>query len=557
MVRTARFAGSRAAGAAGTAAAAGILVELVEVVQVNLAVAGLVLQVGPGPGRPGKRRLAEDIGQGAEGLLVIRGGIEFQHAVGERAVFSADIGLIFSQFRRTGEHRAFVGIRADEHVHVVVVARLVHLILVVREDVTIDSRPEAANADGGLVPYPLLPGHLAEFRQGGSADALHELQAELFRALDVADTVVVHADRIDRAEGAAALGNRATEEALGERRGAKHRHGDGTGALAHDGHLGGIAAESRDILLDPLETFDHVQKAVVAGNPPLVLGGKFRQGQEAQGAGPVFKTDKHDALLGELAAVLAGVAGDEAAAVDPNQHGELFLGRFGRGLDVQEQAVLGHLRGRGAGPGADLLRGHAARLGGLEHAAPLLLGHGGLPAEFAYGSFGIRDGPESAEPLFHLALNLALLHLDQGQRLGGISLGSAAIGQSPLDVLDQGLGREGRACHGVQFHGFRLFQRLADEFVEQAGLTDHLHITRPFPVLKGFDLGHDAFHDGDFHRRRAVETDYVLTEVGRVDPQRVLVLHLGAAAGMAHKADGEEHRSNTCKKDCLSHCYIV
>ena len=121
-------------------------IELVEIIQPNLALAGLLLQLGPNPGMPGKSSLAEGIGQGIIGLQIIGGGIQFQHLFGERTILGTDIFLELVQGLRLEEAGALVRIGADQDVHIIVFASFVQLVLVIRDHIAVHRRPEAADA---------------------------------------------------------------------------------------------------------------------------------------------------------------------------------------------------------------------------------------------------------------------------------------------------------------------------------------------------------------------------------------------------------------------------
>ena len=217
--------------------------------------------------------------------------------------------------------------------------------------------------------------------------------------------------------------------------------------------------------------------------------------------------------------------------MDPDQHGKLLLGRFGGRLDIQVQAVFGHLRSRGAGPGARLLGRHSCSLGRDKDTLPCFLGHRGLPPELPFRRLGERNAHEGADSVLHLALDLALLHLDQSQRFRSVGLVGATVGDTALDVFDQRLGRERRAGNRIELDALRLFQRLAGQAVKQTAFHHRLQIAGTFPVGKHLDPGDDAFMDGDFHRRGTVEADDVGRQVRRVDLEGVGTLGDRPATG--------------------------
>src|SRR5208282_5132996 len=113
-----------------------------------------------------------------------------------------------------------------------------------------------------------------------------------------------------------------------------------------DGDAGRVAAEGRDVALDPFERGDQVAKGVVRG--AVVFGAEERaEIKEAEDSEAVGNGHADDALAGELGAVvdgLEGVAGDIASAVDPDEDREraFALGR----PDVEVKAVLAVVDGR-------------------------------------------------------------------------------------------------------------------------------------------------------------------------------------------------------------------
>src|SRR5215472_205708 len=115
------------------------------------------------------------------------------------------------------------------------------------------------------------------------------------------------------------------------------QHRQAAGRLARDGHVVRIAAEARDVALDPAQCRLLVHQPVVAGRAARP-GGERRVGEEAERAEAVV--DRHDDGAGrrELGAVIvAGSVLDETSAVDPHQHGPaaLIVTTYRRGVDVQ------------------------------------------------------------------------------------------------------------------------------------------------------------------------------------------------------------------------------
>ena len=112
----------------------------------------------------------------------------------------------------------------------------------------------------------------------------------------------------------------------------------------------------------------------------------------------------------------------------------------------------------------------------------------------------------------------------------------SAILESALDRLDQAVGRESGAAHGIQFHGLRLSKGLAVEFVQQTGIQHGLEKARGLPVGQRLDTGDPPVHDVDLHWRGTVEAPDIVGALGRVDFQRVR----GSLHGLAALGGGRQ-----------------
>ena len=189
--------------------------------------------------------------------------------------------------------------------------------------------------------------------------------------------------------------------------------------LAEDGHVVRVAAEARDVLVDPLQSGHQICVARVGGVLVLLpVGGQVQVAQDVQ---PVVQGDHHHvAELGEGVAVIGhlldGRARREAAPVEPDHDGFLGGGIDGGAPYVQILAVLvlgpvavGHhhlaLGGLPVQHGADV----AVREGVL-HALPGRGRRGGLEA------LGVRvlDAVEGIGAVPEEAPELSGLGLDDG-----------------------------------------------------------------------------------------------------------------------------------------------
>jgi len=163
----------------------------------------------------------------------------------------------------------------------------------------------------------------------------------------------------------------------------------GSGGFAADGDAGGVAAEGRDVVLDPIERGDEVAEGVV-GAAGVVGAEEGLEIEEAEDAKAIGDGDAEDALLGEDGAVvhgLEGVAAGKAAAVDPDVDGEGAFG--GRGPEVEVEAVFAVVDAGFAG-----LHGGGGETGGVALGGPGFDGDGCAEAERADGRLGEGNAAE-------------------------------------------------------------------------------------------------------------------------------------------------------------------
>ena len=206
-------------------------------------------------------------------------------------------------------------------------------------------------------------------------------------------------------------------------------------AFADDGDVGGIAAETGDVALHPLQRRDLIHQAVIAGKAlVLVCGGKGGVGEGAEAAEPIVEADHHQPLLRQRRARIGGrrrSAIHEAAAIDPEQDRQLGAGAGGL-PDIGVEAVLGRRgakRGRVAGEGK--LHAVVAIGGGFAHALPAGHGLGHAPAQVA----DRRRGEGNALPAFHPGVERAM--------------DDSRFGLDHLRLGRGGAGGEGRCAKGA------------------------------------------------------------------------------------------------------------
>ena len=134
------------------------------------------------------------------------------------------------------------------------------------------------------------------------------------------------------------------EQAPGEGTRLQRRHRRRARGLAGYRDVVGIAAELRDVALDPLQRRDLIEETVVARRMMRRFGRQLRMGEEAQGADPVVEVDEDDAFPGEVFASVhrhPARAEREAAAVDVDDHRQFCPRRRGPARpDVEGEAIL-------------------------------------------------------------------------------------------------------------------------------------------------------------------------------------------------------------------------
>ena len=104
-----------------------------------------------------------------------------------------------------------------------------------------------------------------------------------------------------------------------------------------------IAAERRDIRVDPLERRDHVEQSIVAGRCMRRFASEFRVGKKAERTEPVIDSHHQHTVPGEFRAIVAGLiaaADPVGPAMHPEHHCPRFFHRPFRRPDVQVEAVF-------------------------------------------------------------------------------------------------------------------------------------------------------------------------------------------------------------------------
>jgi hypothetical protein len=130
---------------------------------------------------------------------------------------------------------------------------------------------------------------------------------------------------------------------LGERRGVEHVYRHTAGAFARNRDIGWVAPERRDVLLDPPQGGDLIERAVVDRKSVVrVLAAELRMREPPETSDAIVEACDEDSLLGKVGAAVRnrrGAAVYPATAIDPDEDGQ-GAGRGGRLPDVQIQSVF-------------------------------------------------------------------------------------------------------------------------------------------------------------------------------------------------------------------------
>ncbi len=175
-----------------------------------------------------------------------------------------------------------------------------------------------------------------------------------------------------------------------------------------------ISSKRRNILLNPTQRRDHIQKAVIARRGVVCLAVQRRQGQPSECAQPIiWHDDNHVIVTGKLHSVPRTCRSiGESTAMKIDQHGHLFSFSASRGpVDVQIEAVF--VRRRELGQGAALHAGWG-ELRGVQCCGVWLRGNGGAPPEIADRRRCKRDAAELLYIAGRDSLNRALPRVYDG-----------------------------------------------------------------------------------------------------------------------------------------------
>ncbi len=206
------------------------------------------------------------------------------------------------------------------------------------------------------------------------------------------------------------LNDRFMKEAV--RRGHRHQHADlrAATALPEDGNVSGVAAESPDIVADPLERRDDVEHTGISGRREFFAADLLQLQVTERAEAVVDRHNDHVAPGAQIGSVVPGRiagAGDERAAVTPEHHGASAPVVDGGGPHVEHQAIFAHrgklatreqLQERGRkGECVVVLHRAVAEFEGVANAGEGLEFSGRHETAFTRGRFGVWDALENAD----------------------------------------------------------------------------------------------------------------------------------------------------------------
>ncbi len=183
---------------------------------------------------------------------------------------------------------------------------------------------------------------------------------------------------------------------------------------------------SAQVVLHPLER----HALIVQPGIRRAIRDNLLAAEEAERSDAVADGDEHDGFAHlrtarhELARIVRGrAAGEERAAVDPHEHGQLGARRHALGTDdVEVEAVLAHVEARGR------LHADVAELRRVDQGVRSIDGLGTCEAQIANGRLGVRNAQELVKlvRVVDHTLDGALREVDGG-------LGARGIGRKRND----------------------------------------------------------------------------------------------------------------------------
>ncbi len=135
----------------------------------------------------------------------------------------------------------------------------------------------------------------------------------------------------------------ALHEALEQRRSHQEIDAAAPARFAPDRDLIGVAAKLRDVIPDPPDPRELIERSVVSSGVVIRLPGQFGMDEPPEHVQPVSHAHHHYSLLSDGIAIIDGLGRGPvyaSTAVDPDQHGKFLRSRSCRSPHVQIQAVF-------------------------------------------------------------------------------------------------------------------------------------------------------------------------------------------------------------------------
>src|SRR5579884_386023 len=141
---------------------------------------------------------------------------------------------------------------------------------------------------------------------------------------------------------AAGFHNCPLKQPVCQRRGHQHMDGEPSGRLTEDRDLSGVASESLNIVLYPLQRGNLVHKAVVTEQSVFTLFCERRMREETEPPQAVVKADKDNSLARKLAAIVdrgRAATVHKTTAINPDHDRKLSSPVF-RYPDIQNETIF-------------------------------------------------------------------------------------------------------------------------------------------------------------------------------------------------------------------------
>ncbi len=272
-------------------------------------------------------------------------GIELEERICEIRIAFANRCLVrlraLGRRRREEAQRAnLAAVESCEERHLRLLAAIEHIDELARQHAAVDREEWKVLRFRGRV-RDRLSVHRAQGRKIARTDLARKPDADRLRG----DAAVRVLAQVRRRNHICALRDRFREQAA--RIGRRHQVHDAEPArgFARNRDVGRIAAERSDVLLNPAQRGDLIEKAVVAGDLAARFRTERRMRKIAEHPHAIVDGDEDDVMVCELRAVihrLAACAARERAAVNPDEDGQIACACWCP--DIEEQTIFARRR---------------------------------------------------------------------------------------------------------------------------------------------------------------------------------------------------------------------